>query len=457
MTSLRQRLLISTLVGSIILTISTGIFLSIIFSLAIEKQFDHRLQSTLTELVGSTRIVDGKPVLDLKHSAPNFSNLYSGWYWQIVDVDLNEVLFQSPSLDKSSLIDSFGADDKLSMAAHKNQVFRHYLTGPVQHDIRVYAQYISFPEQAEPLLYIISGNSEILADEARSFYWMIAAGLTLLVFGLLLGTYFQLRFVLRPLENLKNYLAKIRVGEGKSIEGDLPQEIMPVANEINSLIAANRQVIERARTHVGNLAHALKTPISVLLNASDQKTDESSKLVYEQVKLMNVQITHHLNRARMIASVDTVATKIQVSPLAKSIINALKKINFDKNVSVDFSAPENVCFYGEKQDLEELIGNLIDNAFKWCGGHVAVTIDTQKRPDMPEQLHIIIEDDGPFMPPMELKRALQRGQRIDENITGTGLGLSIVKELASLYNGEFALNQSDLGGLKAELWLPLAP
>lgn len=455
MTSLRRRLLISTLVGSIILTITTGIFLSILFGISIEKQFDHRLQSTLTELVGSTRIVDNKVVLDLKHSAPNYSNLYSGWYWQIVESASYENLFKSPSLDKSSLILQFSDVDKLNIAAHKDQVFRHNLKGPVQQDIRIYAQYILFPEQAEPLLYIISGNSKLLKQEARSFYWMIATGLSLLVLGLLLGTYFQLRFVLKPLENLKNYLAKIRVGEGKAIEGDLPQEIIPVANEINSLIAANRQVIERARTHVGNLAHALKTPISVLLNASDQKTDENSKLVFEQVKLMNVQITHHLNRARMIASVDTVATKIYVQPVATSIINALKKINFDKNVQVDFTAQQDVCFYGEKQDLEELIGNLIDNAFKWCNQHVTIAIDVQKRLNNQPQLHIVIEDDGSFMPPKELERVLQRGQRIDENMKGTGLGLSIVKELADLYDGEFALNKSHLGGLKAELWLPL--
>lgn len=439
-----------------ILTITTGIFLSVIFSLSIEKQFDHRLQTTLTELVGATRIIDEKVTLDLQHSSPNFSDLFSGWYWQIIDSEQTEVFFKSESLHNSSLIAQFDQDQKRRMAKQKDQVFRLYLKGPVQHDIRVYAQYISFPERDRPLLYIVSGNSEILNSEARSFYWMIATGLSLLVVGLLFGTYFQLRFVLKPLENLKNYLAQIRRGEGETIEGDLPQEIIPVADEINNLIAANRQVIERARTHVGNLAHALKTPISILLNASDKKTDKASKLVFEQVKLMNVQITHHLNRARMIASVDTVATKIYVSPVANSILNALSKINFDKNVKVSLKADEDICFYGEKQDLEELMGNLIDNAFKWCVSCVTVEIEHDENASQIAQLHIIIEDDGPFMPAKELKKVLQRGHRIDENMIGTGLGLSIVKELTELYNGKFALSQSDLGGLKAELWLPLA-
>lgn len=456
MTSLRQRLLISTLVGSVILTITTGIFLSVIFSLSTEKQFDHRLQTTLSELVGVTRIMDDKVTLDLRHSSPSFSNLFSGWYWEVVDVKGDISLFKSESLHNSSLWQQLAGEHKQQMSRNQGEAFRSYLKGPVQDDIRIYAQYINFPERKAPLLYIISGNSELLATEARSFYWMIAAGLSLIVLGLTLGTFFQLRFVLKPLENLKNYLAEIRIGDGKSIEGNLPQEIMPVANEINNLIDANRQVIERARTHVGNLAHALKTPISILLNASDNKTDDDSKLVFEQVKLMNVQITHHLNRARMIASVDTVATKIYVYPVANSIINALKKINFDKNVNVKFIANEQLCFYGEKQDLEELIGNLIDNAFKWCDTNVSVDIKAEEKDNQTPQLHILIEDDGPFMPAKELKKVLQRGHRIDENMHGTGLGLSIVKELALLYNGEFTLCQSELGGLKAELWLPLA-
>ncbi|MBL1419129.1 MAG: GHKL domain-containing protein [Alphaproteobacteria bacterium] len=456
MTSLRKRLLISTLVGSVILTITTGVFLSVLFSLSTEKQFDNRLQTTLTELVGSTRIIDNKVTLDLQRSAPNFSNLFSGWYWQIIDGPSDESLFKSVSLHDTSLFKQFSDDDKAYLKNNLGKIFRGYLSGPVQDNIRVYAQYITFPERQAPILYVISGNSELLNAEARSFYWMIAAGLSLLVFGLTLGAYFQLKFVLKPLENLKNYLAKIRIGEGKSIEGNLPQEIMPVANEINNLIAANRQVIERARTHVGNLAHALKTPISVLLNASDKKTDANSKLVFEQVKLMNVQITHHLNRARMIASADTVATKINVSSVVASIVNALQKINFDKNVKLELNADEQVCFYGEKQDLEELIGNLVDNAFKWCNTRVVINIQAEQKPQNEKQLHIIVEDDGPFMPPKELEKVLQRGHRIDENMVGTGLGLSIVKELTSLYNGEFTLSQSIWGGLKAELWLPLA-
>lgn len=456
MISLRKRLLISTLVGSVILTISTGIFLSILFSVSTEKQFDNRLQTTLTDLVGATQVIDGQAKLNLQHSAPNYSNLYSGWYWQVFDIDGEKSLYKSNSLDKSSLWQLFNDATKRRLRAQKNDVYSSYSIGPVGHELRVYAQYIRFPELEKPILYIVSGNSELLNAEARSFYWMIGAGLFLLVVGLLIGALFQLKFVLKPLENLKNHLAEIRVGNGESIEANLPIEIMPVANEINSLIDANKQVIDRARTHVGNLAHTLKTPISVLLNASDNKTDENSKLVFEQVKLMNVQITHHLNRARMIASVDTVATKVHASPVANSIINALKKIYFDKNVKVEFSSAEQLCFYGEKQDFEELIGNLLDNAFKWCDARVSVRIDAQDNQKKSKQLHIVVEDDGPFMPAKELKKVLQRGHRIDENMQGTGLGLSIVKELVTLYDGEFTLCQSDLGGLKAELWLPLA-
>ncbi|MCJ8323056.1 MAG: GHKL domain-containing protein [Rhizobiales bacterium] len=455
MTSLRRRLLLSTLVGSVILTLTTGLFLSVIFSISTEKQFDQRLQTTLTELVGATVITNNQVELSLRQLGPQFSNLYSGWYWQIVENNQTKSLFKSQSLHDSSLISLLTDDIKNQMAQNRQDVSNFYFVGPVQNEIRVYAQYISFPELKEPLLYIVSGNSRILSSEARSFYWMIATGLSLLVAGLTLGTYFQLRFVLKPLEHLKNYLAKIRIGEGKSIEAELPQELMPVVNEINNLVAANEQVIERARTHVGNLAHALKTPLSVLLNASDNKLDENSKLVKQQVGLMNVQVAHHLNRARMIASHDTVATKIQVSPIVNSIVNALKKINFDKNVKVDLKLEDEICFYGERQDLEELIGNLIDNAFKWCNRRVSIAIGVAQI-DNQQKLHIIVEDDGPFMPAQELKKVMQRGHRIDENMIGSGLGLSIVKELTELYKGKFTLSKSQLAGLKAELWLPMA-
>ncbi len=449
MTSLKRRLLLSTLIGSVILTLATGLFLSIVFSMAIEKQFDQRLENTLAQLVAATR-VDEKISLNLDTKLPEYSTLYSGWYWQIVEN--GQTIFKSNSLQKSSLYKSF----KMPVDVGNNDVFRGDLQGPIQQSIRIYAQYISFPELEGRLLYIVSGNSQKLIEQKQSFYWMIVMGLSFLVMGLTLATFFQLRFVLKPLVSLKNYLAKIRVGEGKAIEGDLPQELMPVVNEINSLIDANEKVITRARTHVGNLAHALKTPVSVLLNVTDKKTDKNSKLIKQQVELMNVQITHHLNRARMVASLDTVATKIHVLPTVNSIVNALLKIHFDKSVNVTLELNEGLCFHGEKQDLEELVGNLIDNAFKWCKTQILITVSAVENDFKIMKLYISVEDDGKFMPQEELEKVLKRGHRIDEDITGTGLGLSIVKELAELYNGEFNLKRSKLGGLKTELWLPLA-
>ncbi len=456
MVSIRQRLLVSTLIGSILLTLTTGLFLSIVFSLSIEKQFDSRLQATITELVGATKVIDGQLLLKLEHSSLQYTNLYSGWYWQIIETRQQKIIFQSKSLDKTSLYSRLSLAHKDQLVNLPDRIFKAYLDGPVKEPIRVYGQHVSFPELDYQLLFIVSGHSEILKQEIRSFYSMIAIGLSLLVAGLTLGTFFQLRFVLKPLTSLKNYLAKIRIGEGSEIEGGLPVEIMPVADEINNLINANKTVIERARTHVGNLAHALKTPISVLMNASENKFDDVSKLTYEQVSIMNDQITHHLNRARMVASLDTVATKILVSPVVLSIISVLEKINFEKKVVVNSTINDQLCFYGEHQDLEELIGNILDNAFKWCEGQIDINVSEDENTNNIKQLYICVEDDGRNIPDMELKKIIKRGHRIDENVAGSGLGLSIVKELVQLYNGEFQLSQGKLGGLKVELWLPLA-
>jgi signal transduction histidine kinase len=220
-------------------------------------------------------------------------------------------------------------------------------------------------------------------------------------------------------------------------------------DEINGLIDANHGVVERARTHVGNLAHALKTPLSVIANevsgtgARDQK-------VAEQVTVMRDQVNHYLSRARTAAGLAAVGTSTPVEPIINSLVRAMEKIHRDKNLKIGVTMEENIVFRGEKQDLEEVIGNLVDNASKWATSEVKVS----GRRSSPTQCVLCVEDDGPGMTAEQCKLALQRGKRLDETVAGSGLGLSIVVETANMYTGTINLERSELGGLKAELTLP---
>jgi signal transduction histidine kinase len=273
--------------------------------------------------------------------------------------------------------------------------------------------------------------------------------LTVLGLGLVLATYFQVRFGLRPLQAIGRGLSAIRSGDAELLEGDLPSEIVPLQKELNALIASNRAIVERARTHVGNLAHALKTPLSVITNeAAGSRTGFATK-VSDQAELMRDQITHHLNRASMAARSGVIGGQTEVEPVVKSLVRALTRIYEDRELALSLDCPKDVVFHGEKHDLEEMVGNLLDNACKWAKSDVSLMVSLAEG-----RLVLNVDDDGPGLPKKERHSATKRGRRLDETKPGSGLGLSIISELAHLYQGKLTLERSDKGGLRARLELP---
>jgi signal transduction histidine kinase len=303
----------------------------------------------------------------------------------------------------------------------------------------------------------VAGDATEIFDETRSFDYYLGGTFAALGIVLLLTTIFQVRFGLAPLKRISERIADIRSGRAERLEGEFPVEIAPLARETNALIEANREIVERARTHVGNLAHAIKTPLSVIVNeATAHVSDPFATKVLEQADVMRDQVAHHLERARIAARLTIIGTVTEVAPAIEALRRTMEKIHRDRGVVIDVDADPQAKFRGERQDLEEMAGNLVDNACKWAASRVfiEVLVEPPPEPGAGVMLRIIVDDDGRGLSAAERAQVSRRGQRLDESKPGSGLGLSIVVDLASLYGGSLTLGNAPIGGLRAELVLP---
>jgi signal transduction histidine kinase len=253
---------------------------------------------------------------------------------------------------------------------------------------------------------------------------------------------------------LREGVAAIRRGEAEHIAGEFPQDVAPLATEVNQLIDANREIVERARTQVGNLAHALKTPLSVLMNEADSMSPALPDKVREQTEIMRRQVTFYLDRARAAARARTFGVATEVKPVVEGLVRTYEKLHGEQVLTFDVALQPGLKFRGEAQDLTDLIGNLLDNAGKWAGERVSIRATRAIEWDSDPFLVAEIDDDGPGLDKNARAAAVERGKRLDESRPGSGLGLSIVVELASIYGGSLKLDESPLGGLRAILRLP---
>jgi signal transduction histidine kinase len=248
-------------------------------------------------------------------------------------------------------------------------------------------------------------------------------------------------------------LAQIRSGEAERLEGEQPEEIRPLQQELNALIQSNRDIVDRARTHVGNLAHALKTPLSVIANEARAHGGPLSAKMVEQAEIMRTQITHHLDRARMAARSGAIGDVTDVARVLQALKRTVDRIYEERGIEIAIASAPRLKFQGEKQDFEEMVGNLLDNACKWARSRVKASAE---RADGTGKFTVIVDDDGPGLTEEDRSKIGRRGQRLDETKPGSGLGLSIVADLAHLYKGRFELEPSPEGGLRARLELPAA-
>jgi len=449
--SLALRLIAGAALWSVIALVAGGIILSSIFRHSVETSFDARLEVLLGSLVATTDIDDRKQIVrtrDLNETRFDFA--YSGWYWQIAPLAQRLALRSRSLFDQAiDLTGSARAARDVSGASFFDAM------GPEDQHLRVVERRLMLPGYDVPVSFAVAADKAEMEGDIQKFNSTVFTAMAGLGLGILVALLIQVRFGLQPLDRVRRALATIRSGRATKLDGKFPAEIEPLAEEINSLLDSNREVLERARTHVGNLAHALKTPLSVLTNEARAHPDAFGDQVTRIAATMREQIDHHLARARVAASANVFGAHTAVGPVLVRLGRALQRIYAERGIEVVAESADGLGFRGEAQDLEEMAGNLLDNACKWAASRVELRAAplSELRKGRPAFL-ITVEDDGPGVPEEKRAAVLKRGGRLDETKPGSGLGLSIVTEIAELYGGELRLAASELGGLRAELILP---
>jgi len=452
--SLAFRLFVSATAWAVIILVITGVVLSSLYTQAVERAFDRRLGVYLRTLVADVASPEeGSDKYPQSFGEPLFELPLSGWYWQVLRLDggKNEVR-ASRSLWDGGLPQ---LQDR-GVVAGPSGSREGYVDGPEGQQLRLVERNIDLGDDGT-FLVSVAGDAAEISEETRSFDRALMITFSILAVVLLITTMFQVRYGLAPLKRITGSLAAIRSGSAERLAGTFPDEIAPLARETNALIDANREIVERARTHVGNLAHALKTPLSVMVNeAAARRGDPLGEKVLEQAEIMRDQVARHLERARLAARLTVVGSIAEVTPVVTALARTMEKIHRDKDIAIEVHTDDTARFRGERPDLEEMVGNLVDNACKWATSRVSIAVVCD-RPDpagAPPMVHILVDDDGRGLSATEREQVAKRGQRLDETKPGSGLGLSIVVELAALYGGGLTLGTAPLGGLRAELVLP---
>ncbi len=450
--SLGARLFISAAICCALVLLLAGFGLTTFYRRSAERGFDERLSVYIKELIADLAAppeTERQAIGDL--GEPRFDLPLSGWYWQIIRLDA-----ERPSIRASrSLVG--GQLPKLldqPIAPNARGLRESYISGPDDRSLRILEREIDVGEDGRFTVAVAAPSDEIDAD-IRDFRLALTMTFVLLGLALVASTIAQVRFGLRPLVRLGAAVGMVRTGETPRIVGQYPPDLAPLAGELNQLIDANHEILDRARTQVGNLAHALKTPLSVMLNEAEADGGEGQlpQTVKSQAAIMRDQVQYYLDRARAAALSGALGGVTEVAPSLDALIRTFTKISQGRGIAGSHSVPPRARFRGEKQDFEEMLGNLLDNAFKWAEATVEVSLDDQQDGE-PGRIVLLIDDDGPGLPDEALADVLKRGRRLDEAIPGSGLGLSIVVDLAKLYGGELSLQRSPLGGLRARLALP---
>ncbi len=453
--SIATRLFISASVFSVVVLLIAGLILTAIYRTSTETGFDERLGVYLRALVAdlaADRPGDDKGPDIGQLADPQFELTLSGWYWQITRLDGSRTEIKaSRSLFAARLPRLADSGVPSGMGGSR----RGYVKGPDDRSLRMVERVIDTGDQGIFLVQVAATTDELEVQMHR-FEVELAVTFAILAIVLAASSALALRYGLMPLRRLQLGVASIRRGDSERIEGVYPVDIAPLASELNLMIAANRDVVERARTQVGNLAHALKTPLSVIINEAAVEDGAFSEKVSEQAGVMRDQVAYYLERARAAVAARKIGSATEVKPVVEGLLRTFAKIYGPRNIVFTLGGAPNVRFLGEKQDLEEMVGNLVDNAGKWASQEVSIGVGPEFRDAASERpyFRITIDDDGPGLQPEQRAAAIKRGGRLDETKPGSGLGLSIVEELAGLYGGVFRLDTSPARGLRAELTLP---
>ncbi|WP_243406204.1 sensor histidine kinase [Sphingosinicella sp. YJ22] len=416
-----------------------GFTLDRVLTSAVTRNFDASLDYVLTALIASSEIgPDGEILLSRAPADQAFLEPYSGVYFQV------SAPGQDP-LPSRSLWDRQLRVDRT--VVHSDTVYRDSEEFEPE-VLRIAERDIRLPGATTMWRFQVAQNREGLNEQILVLRRTLVRSFGILGLGLIVLAALQAIYGLWPLRRVRRALAQIRSGEKARIEERLPREIAPLTEEVNALLAHNEQQAEEARRHAGNLAHALKTPLTVITNAASAKSSDLPSAVIREARTMRRQVDHHLARARAVGRRSSTQARTEVWPALKAVERAVERLYED--VTIDLAGNKEAVVRIERQDLDEMLGNLIENAAKYGNGRVFVTVGGDA-----ECVEIEVEDDGPGIPEAQRQELFSRGARLDTDKPGTGLGLAIVRDVAEIYGGSIHLEESeDLGGLLARLRLP---
>lgn len=451
--SLRLRLLGVTLATLVVALAGAYGWLGGLFRDHVLQQFEVSLSQQLDQLTARLEFdASGQPFIDPRGmSDPRWEKVYSGLYWQVErmpgEAGTARVLLRSRSLWDAALQ---LPDDALADGA----LHRHDSTGPRGERLRVVERSLQAPApDTSRWRLIVAGDVRDAMAAIDHFTGVLAASLGGLGVLLALAAWAQVAVGLAPLRSMQAGLQRVRRGQEHRLQGRFPAEVQPLIDEFNGVLDRNAEVVQRARAHAGNLAHALKTPLAILGQAAREEGPTAfAGLVGEQVRVAERHMQWHLARARAAATQHLPGQRTRVEPVVSGLLRAMGKLHAERSLDLGVTVrPPELAFAGEEQDLQEMVGNLIDNACRSARSRVGVHAVRDGA-----NLDITVEDDGPGIAPEQRAHVLQRGVRLDEGGAGSGLGLAIVLDLARLYGGELTLDSGDAGGLRARLRLPAA-
>ena len=371
---------------------------------------------------------DGTLSLQAEPSDPRFQKPYSGWYWQINagDNQLRSRSLWDIQQDLNTLIDDgdelLHSDRSLTLGSHPT-----------------------------PITIVVGIDTHETNLALHNLTTTLLTALGAIAFCMLALLVFQIRWTMKPMQQLQEDLGSVRSGESEKLKGHYPDEVQPAVDDLNVLLFQYNRLLQRARTHTGNLAHALKTPLAIIRNQT-ATLPESQQIVFESAaEQLQERMNYHLGRARMAGSTNVLGVMSCPADMVDRITTAFERAYAARDIVLVNELDDEQKVIVDKLDLEEMLGNLIENAFKWASSLIRVYAEKDA-----QMLHIFIEDDGPGLPTDKFETVLQRGVRFDECTPGSGLGLSIVLDIAHSYHGQLYLQRGTMKGLCAVLTLPLA-
>lgn len=423
--SVRNRLILVTALWLSLIVSLTGTVIPLLMSYQLEQNAKSELNFTLEEL---TDLLRSNPTQDLNKITLSNSKLYEKKQDRFWLIEFDDRLYGSPSLAGKDLYDkSELPDHKLVIVHDKLYIEPH---GKVK--IWVALDDKDLDESLELLTGVL---------------WFI---LSCLFFGVLILVAVQVRWSLKPINSMQNELLRLKSGNIEKLENRYPKELAPLAGSLNDLLFHYQDLLRRARNHTGNMAHALKTPLAALKNQIGQLPDQQKNDMQESVSRIERYIDYHLTRARVAGSNTILSVKSSPSQRVEAINIAFDKVYAEREILLINELDDDLEVKVDSADLDEMLGNLLENAYKWANSLIRVYAEQAGE----NQLKLIIEDDGKGIDEQEFQTVLKRGARLDEKVAGTGLGLNIVQEIAQSYQGSIELSHGQRGGLKVILILP---